>query len=292
MSKYSWKDVVFYIVNCSTMIGFCLLIIYPVLYVVSRSVMTETEKALRPFALIPNQFELAAYRVILSKNSLVVNAYGTTVLRTIIGTFCNLLFTILFAYVLSKKYYPPRLIFTFILTFTMWFSGGLIPTYLLLRSLGFVNSFWVYIIPGLISAWNTLIMRNFFMEMPDSLEESAEIDGANDFQILFMIVLPLSKASLATIGLFYAVGHWNAWFDSMIYMNQPTKWTLQFVLRQIITAASVKDIIQYTTSLDIAPPTQAVRMAAIVVSTVPILAVYPFVQKYFVKGVLVGSIKG
>ena len=290
--KLTWRDAAFHGFNYAIMLLLCFAILYPVLYVLSRSVMTEAEKAVRAFALIPNTIDFSAYKVILAPTSQVMGAYGTTLLRTVIGTALNLLTSTLFAYAISKRKYPLSRVLTFMMTFTMWFGGGLIPSYLLMRSLGLINSFWVYIVPGLMSAWNTLIMRNFFYGIPESLEESAEIDGANDLQTLFRIILPLSKASLATIGLFYAVGHWNAWFDAMLYMNDSRRWTLQFVLRQIVNAASAKDILQYTTSMDAPPPTQAVRMAAIVVATLPILFVYPFVQKYFVKGVLVGSIKG
>ena len=178
------------------------------------------------------------------------------------------------------------------IVFTMWFSGGLIPSFLLNKQLGLLNNFWVYILPSLVNPFNMIIMRNFFMQIPDALEESSKLDGANDLVVFFRIYLPLSTASIATIALFYAVFHWNMWFDSMLYMNKKTMWTMQYTLRQLIESATVSDIATVGTAMDNIPPAETVRMATIVVATVPILCVYPFVQKYFVKGMLVGAIKG
>jgi putative aldouronate transport system permease protein len=270
----------------------CALFVYPILYVASRSVMPDVERVSRPLALVPLQFDFTAYRLIFAPNSNLLLAYSTTVRRVLVGTSCNLVVTALMAYVLSKRYYPWRTFFTAMLAFTMWFDGGLIPTYFLIRSLGLVNNFWVYVLPVLLSPWNTIVMRNFFFTIPESLEESAHISGANDLQVLTMIYLPLSKASLATIGLFYAVGHWNAWFDSMLYMTNRTQWTLQYILRQIIASANVSELMEQSTDVSAKPPSEMVRMACTVAATVPIICVYPFLQKYFVKGVLIGSVKG
>ena len=176
----------------------------------------------------------------------------------------------------------------------MFFSGGLIPTFILVKSFNLLDSRWSMIFPGLINTWNLLIMRNFFYAISKSLEEAAIIDGANDMQILTKVVLPLSKASIATIGLFYAVAHWNAWFDAMLYINKTSLLPMQNILRNIITAASnIGDLgAEAYNSLDVIPPSQSIRAATIVITTLPILTVYPFIQKYFVKGVMVGSIKG
>lgn len=290
--KDTTGEKVFNVFNVIGMLVVCALFIYPMLYVVSRSLMPDSERIMRPFALVPHSIDWSGYKMVFAKNSNIMLAYWTTIQRTVVGTACNLLITSIFAYVLSKKQYPLRLPLTALLAFTMWFDGGLIPTYLLNQSFGLVNNFWVYIIPGLISPWNCIIMRNFFMSIPDSLEESACIDGANEAQILFKIILPLSKASLATIGLFYAVGHWNAWFDSMLYMPDRSQWTLQYILRQIIASANMSELMQQSTDAAAAPPSEMVRMACTVAATVPILCVYPFVQRYFVKGVMVGSVKG
>jgi ABC-type glycerol-3-phosphate transport system permease component len=177
------------------------------------------------------------------------------------------------------------------IAFTMWFGGGLIPSFLLIRSLGLVNSVWVYIIPRLMSAWNILIMRNFFAQVPESLEESARMDGANDAVILFRVVVPLSTAVLATMGLFHAVSHWNEWFSALIYVNDHKKWPVMLVLRQILNEARQTDILD-DINPEYKPPTLSVQMATTVVVAFPIIVVYPFIQKHFTKGIMIGSIKG
>lgn len=201
---------------------------------------------------------------------------------------------IFLTYGLSRKELKGRTVLTGFVFFTMLFSGGMIPSFILVKGMGLIDSRWSMVLPCLVNTWNLLIMRNFFYGIPKSLEEAAVIDGANDMQILGRIVLPLSKASIATIGLFYAVGHWNAWFDSMLYINQTALLPMQNILRNIITAASsIGDLgAEAYNSLDVVPPSQSIRAATIVVTTLPILAVYPFIQKYFVKGVMVGSVKG
>ncbi|MDL2318755.1 carbohydrate ABC transporter permease [Eubacteriales bacterium OttesenSCG-928-A19] len=290
--KQTRGERVFDFFNVIFMVLVCALFIYPLLYVLSRSVMSDAERVARPLALIPHAFDWAGYKMVLSSNSNLLNSYWVTIRRTVIGTLVNLLLTSMLAYVISRKRYSLRTPLTFMLAFTMWFDGGLIPTYLLNQSLGMVNNFWVYILPAAISPWNCFILRNFFASLPDSLEESAHIDGASESVILFRIVLPLSKAALATVGLFYAVWHWNSWFDSMLYMTNNKLWSLQYILRQIIASANTSDLVAATTDASINPPTEMVRMACTVVATVPILCVYPFLQKYFVKGMLVGSVKG
>ncbi|WP_102412555.1 ABC transporter permease subunit [Beduinella massiliensis] len=282
----------FLVVNDVVMVVLCAIMIYPILFVLGRSVTPEFERALNPLRLIPRTFDWSGYRFILSSGSNIINSYLTTIARTLIGTTLNIVVTTLLAYPLSKKYYPPRRALTGMIVFTMWFSGGLIPSFLLNKSLGLINNFWVYILPSMVNAFNLIIMRNFFMQIPDSLEESAKLDGANDLHIFFRIYLPLSTASIATITLFYAVYHWNMWFDSMLYMNRKEMWTMQYTLRQLIDSATVADIATVGSAMDNIPPAETVRMSTIVIATVPILCVYPFLQKYFVKGMLVGSVKG
>lgn len=282
----------FLAVNDVVMVVLCAIMIYPILFVLGRSVTPEFERALNPLRLIPRTFDWSGYRFILSSGSNIINSYMTTIARTLVGTTLNIVVTTLLAYPLSKKYYPPRRALTGMIVFTMWFSGGLIPSFLLNKSLGLINNFWVYILPSMVNAFNLIIMRNFFMQIPDSLEESAKLDGANDLHIFFRIYLPLSTASIATITLFYAVYHWNMWFDSMLYMNRKEMWTMQYTLRQLIDSATVADIATVGSAMDNIPPAETVRMSTIVIATVPILCVYPFLQKYFVKGMLVGSVKG
>ena len=283
---------IFLVINNIVMVLLCAAMLYPVLFVVGRSVTPEIERALHPLRLIPSTFDWSGYKFILSSGSNIINSYMTTIMRTLIGTTLNIAVTTLLAYPLSKSYYPPRKALTAIIVFTMWFSGGLIPSFLLNKSLGLLNNFWVYILPSMVNAFNLIVMRNFFSQIPDSLEESAKLDGANDLRVFFSIYLPLSTAAIATITLFYAVYHWNSWFDSMLYMNRKEMWTMQYTLRQLIDSATVTDITVVGSAMDFIPPAETVRMATIVIATVPILCVYPFLQKYFVKGMLVGSVKG
>jgi len=280
---------VFYFLNHIFMLLVCFAMLYPVLYVIGHSLMGDAERALHPLRLFPTKIDWTGYKYILTASS-IWNSYFVTIMRTVIGTLCNVLITALMAYPLSKRNYPARKVLTVLVTFTMWFSGGMVANFLLIRSLGLSNKFWVYILPHLVDPFNLIILRNFFMQIPDALEESARLDGANDFTIFTRIILPLSTASIATIALFYAVFHWNTWWDSMMYVSDKDLWTIQYLLQQLIANSNVYD---FTAASSVEkPPAEAIRMACIVVSTIPILCVYPFVQKYFVKGVLVGSIKG
>lgn len=290
--KLSLGERIFQFCNTVLMILICIAMIYPILYVVGRSFMEETYLALHPLAIIPKSFSLEGYKFIFSESSYISNAYMITVLRTIIGTLFNILLTSMMAYTLSKKYYPGRKAITFIVVFTMWFGGGMISTFLLVRSLGLLNSFWVYVLPEAVSAWNLILLRNFYMSVPAEIEESARIDGANDVTIMFRIYLPLSTASIATVSLFYSVGHWNAWFDSLMYTTDRKLWTLQLMLKEIVSSTNVNSLVDPTAIVQSDLPTEIVKYACIVVATVPILCLYPFLQKHFVKGVMVGSLKG
>ena len=286
-------DKVFLIVNAALMVLLCAIILYPVLFVIGRSFMLDAERAVSGLRFIPYHPSLDAYKYIFMRGSYVIRAYGNTIARTIIGTALDLVFTIIFAYVLAQRRYPLHKPLTMMVVFTMWFSGGLVPNYMLIRLLHLNNSFWVYILPTLISAWNMLILRNFFMEIPAGLIESATIDGANDLQILTRVVIPTSGAAIATIGLFYAVTHWNSWFDGVMYVTDRKLWTMQVFLREIIRSAQVVDLVEPEAASRAAiPQAEMVQMATIVITALPIVCVYPFVQKYFVKGVMVGSIKG
>lgn len=295
MKKRISGETVFQIFDVLMMCLFMFLIFIPVFTVVMTSFVSEAEIARRgTFIIVPEKFDFSSYSMLFAGGKNILRAYGNTFFRVIIGTILNLLVTICLAYGLSRENLKGRIVITGFIFFTMLFSGGLIPTYVLVKSLGLIDSRWAMILPCLINTWNLLIMRNFFYAIPKSLEEAAVIDGANDVQILLSVVLPLSKASIATIGLFYAVGHWNAWFDAMIYINKSSLLPMQNILRNIITAASsIGDLgAEAYNSLDVVPPSQSIRAATIVVTTLPILAAYPFVQKYFVKGVMVGSVKG
>ena len=288
-------ETIFQIVDVIVMCLFMILVIVPVFTVVMTSFVSEAEIARRgTFIIIPEKFDFSAYKMLLASGRNIARAYGNTLFRVVVGTALNLIFTITLAYGLSREGLKGRTVLTGFVFFTMLFSGGMIPTFILVKGLGLIDSRWAMVLPCMINTWNLLIMRNFFYGIPKSLEEAAVIDGANDVQVLVKIVLPLSKASIATIGLFYAVSHWNAWFDAMLYINTTALLPMQNILRNIITAASsIGDLgAEAYNSLDVVPPSQAIRAATIVITTLPILVAYPFVQKYFVKGVMVGSVKG
>ena len=238
-----------------------------------------------------NAFSLDAYRYILTTNSLAKSTLNS-VFITIVGTTINICMTSITAYALSKKYLKGRNVLMTIVVIFMLFNPGMIPNYLVVSKLHMTNSFWSLWLPGAISAYNMIIMKNFFQGLPDSIEESAKIDGCQDLQVFLKIVLPISKASLATITLFYAVGHWNSYFNAMMYINDIDKWPIQVWLRQIIVLsvggfAGNESLSEYAKV-----PSDAVKYAVICISTLPIVVVYPFLQKYFAKGVLLGSVKG
>ncbi len=222
--------------------------------------------------------------------------YKNTLIRTVIGTVVQLFFTSMGAYVLSKKFFPHRTFWTLFIVFTMFFSGGLIPNYLLVKQLGLLNTYSSMILPGLISAYNMVIIRNYFQSIPEDIEESCLIDGAGRFRIFLQFILPLSKPILATVALWLAVGHWNSWFDVLIYISDDTKFTLQIVLRRIILTGS-KEILDTSAAASAAQTesvvsSEGLKAACIYVTTLPILCAYPFVQKFFVKGIMIGSLKG
>lgn len=287
-------EAAFQIFNYGLLTLLSLAFIAPFLAIVSTSFVGESELIRRGnFILIPEKLDFSAYKVLLSEGSMLYHAYSITIMRVVVGTSLNLLFTAMLAYGLSRKEMPGRNVFITLVFITMLFGGGLIPTYLLLKFMHLTNTFWVMIVPGLISAWNLLIMKNFFTQIPESLIESATIDGAKPWTVLARIVFPLSLPTFATLGLFYAVGHWNAWFDATIYINDSKLMPVQVLLRRIVLSFSSQDLdAEMLNGVANKPTAQSLRGAMIVVTTLPILCVYPFLQKHFVKGVLTGSLKG
>lgn len=262
--------------------------LYPFLYVVAASFATPA--AANSGGLLPTAFSLDAYRSIFSGN-VVTRALLVSIGVTAGGTALSVLFTVTTAYGLSRtKDVPGSKVALYLILVTMLFGAGIIPQYLLIRNLGLVDSYWSLMLPGMVSAFNLVVVRNFFMEIPAELMESARIDGAGELRILLRIVLPLSKAVIAVIALFYAVGYWNNFFNAMLYLNDSTKWPMSQVLNEYVLQGG-----QLSTVTDVRqarPPSQTVQMAVVVIATVPILAVYPFAQRYFTKGVLTGAIKG
>jgi putative aldouronate transport system permease protein len=292
--RLSVGDRVFQTVNYTFLTTLSLVFLVPLLIIVSTSLVGENELIRRgSFILIPEKLDISAYKVLLSEGSSLYQAYGITILRVVVGTLLNLVFTAMLAYGLSRKTMPGRNALITLVFITMLIGGGLIPTYLLLKYMHLTNTFWVMIVPGLISAWNMLIMKNFFSQVPESLIESATIDGASPLTILLRIVFPLSLPTFATIGLFYAVGHWNAWFDATIYINDPNLMPVQVLLRKVVLTMSSQDLnAEMLSTLSNKPTPQSLRGAMIVLTILPILFVYPFLQKHFVKGALTGSLKG
>jgi len=282
------KMTLFDIVNYIILFLVVYITFYPFWKIFVSSLSDPNAVLLNKVKWIPVGFTLGNYKVVFSNNNVLLS-YWNTILYTTTGTAISLILTITTAYPLSRKYFLGRNIYMKLVIFAMLFSGGLIPTFLVVKSLGFYNKIWSIIIPGAINIWNLIVTRTFFMGLPDSLEESATIDGANDIQVLFRIYLPLSMPIIATMTLFYAVGHWNNYFGPLIYLNDKRKYPLQIFLRNILISS---DISQYQMQDDIAVISTSIKYTVIIVTTVPILLVYPFIQKYFVKGVMVGAIKG
>jgi putative aldouronate transport system permease protein len=260
-----------------------LLTFIPFVYIVITSFSADN-------TIWPTHFSLDAYRYIFGTRTF-VRSLGVSVYITVLGTALSLMATSLMAYSLSFKQLPGRSKFMLMILFTLLFQGGLIPTYFVVKGLHMIDTLWALMIPGLISGFNLIIMRDFFASVPHELIESAKMDGAHDIVILLRIVMPLSLPSLAAFGLFYAVGIWNQYFSAIIYINSPDKWPVQVLLRQIVVLAS-GGLGDSSAGETVAFYGQSVKMAVIVVSTIPILLVYPFLQKHFAKGVLMGSIKG
>ena len=235
---------------------------------------------------------LGGYKIVLSSPN-ILTGYANTAFYVIVGTTISIVMTIIGAYCLSRKSFQYRNRFMLIISFTMLFNGGMVPTYMVVRNLGLYNSRWAVIIPSAISVFNLIIMRTGCMEVPASLEESAKLDGASEWTIMFRIIVPLSKATIAVILLYYAVGIWNSWFPAMIYLKDREKFPLQLILREIIL---LNDTSVMTSSADAVKNAQLerklVKYCTIVVSTVPIMCFYPFIQKYFTKGVMIGAVKG
>ncbi|GAA3412129.1 carbohydrate ABC transporter permease [Paenibacillus hodogayensis] len=271
-----------------TLIG--LSAVLPFIYIVSASFSSEHIVAKGTFLLFPTDVTLDAYKYIFSTNTL-VRSMMISLYVTIVGTLINLILTSLMAYPLAHHRLRGRRTLLILVLFTMLFTGGLIPTYIVVKSLGLINSLWALMIPNAISAFNLIILKNFFQQIPDGLQESAKIDGANDMRILLRIVLPLSAPALATFALFYAVGHWNSYFNAIIYLNDSDKWPIQVMLRQIVILAQ-SGFADSSSLEDAILPAETVKMAVITFATAPILMVYPFLQKHFAKGVLLGSVKG
>jgi len=279
---------VFDVVNVVLLSLLGIVALLPFVFVAAGSFATESELATRSFFLWPETFSLRAYESILTSPAF-LRAMVTTILVTAVGTVIQLLLTASMAYPLSKANLPGRRIMLSLIVFTMVFSGGMIPTFLMVKDLGLLNTYWALVLPMAINPFSLIIIKNFFQQLPNELEESAKIDGANELQTLWSVILPLSKPVLATFALFYAVGIWNDFMSPLLYLNDNSMWTLQMFLRQVTVATDLSIVEADPSQL---PPAQGIKFAVIVVATLPILLFYPFLQKHFAKGMLIGSVKG
>lgn len=289
MSKHRLSDTLFMACIYFILTLVSIVTILPFMQVVTLSMSPVQVINSYGFHFIPTQFDFSGYKQVMN-NQLIWTAYGNTIMRTVVATLVTVTLTFMGAYPLSKKTLPHRTFWTGFVVLTMFFSGGLIPSYILVKNLGLMNSIWALILPGAVNTFLLLIVRNFVHEIPEALEESAKMDGANDIYILMKIILPLSLPVLATVSLYTAVYHWNAWFDSMLYIQTEKKQVLQLILRKIILDGELSASGTETSQMVV--NTQTMKMATLVMSIIPILCVYPFLQKYFVKGTLIGSIKG
>lgn len=278
-------------INVFIMLLLFVVTLYPFLFVLFSSLSDPTLLLkFQGVMLYPQGFTLEAYKKVMQDPD-IYTGFGNTLFYVIVGTALNLLMTTLGAYVLSRKRLMLRKAFSLLIIFTMYFSGGLVPSYLLVNNLHMMNTRWALILPVAINTWNLIIMVTSFKEIPEALEEAARIDGANDWTILFRIIFPVSMPVVMVMVLFYAVGHWNSWFSAMIYLSDQSLYPLQLRLQKILIQATTSlttgggDVEAYMISFNI-------KYATIIVATVPILLVYPFLQKYFVKGIMIGSIKG
>lgn len=289
MRKRSVGDLVFDFANVLFFALFTLLCIYPFLYMLNISISSGVAAEKYGFNLLPKGVTLEYYGKMFATGD-VLNGFKNSAVRTVLGTVLSVVLTTCGAYPISKKYLPNRNFWTTFILVPMFFSGGLIPTYLVIKSLHIMDTVWVLVLPGAVGTFNLILVRNFMMAIPPSLEESAKIDGANDILILFKIIWPILVPIIATIALWSAVGHWNAWFDALIYISSDKKMVLQVVLYHILTMGTQRLATGNVTNN--VPYPQITRACIIMITTVPIIMTYPFAQKYFIKGIMIGSLKG
>lgn len=293
MSKYINGRKLFLIFNTIGLVLLSLVFLLPVWHVAMGSisdplkVSAYTGLILKPLG----DATLGGYRLVL-QNNLIVKSYANTIIYVVSATSIGLVLNILAAYVMSRKDLYFKGIIVFIITFTMIFNGGLIPTYMLVRKLGMLDTRWSIILPTSVTAYNIIVMRTSFASIPEELYDAAKIDGAGNFRILWQIVVPVSKSIIAVIVLFYAIQHWNSWFNASIYLRNRDLYPLQLTLREIVLLSSENSIVAEADGQDVEIYRPLIKYATIMVSVLPMMAIYPFVQKYFVSGVMIGSVKG
>ena len=290
--KRTRGEKVFAVFNVAILLLVSFITLYPMLYVIFASV-SDPMRLIQAKGMLfcPLGFTGMAYKLVFQNRSILTGYLNTLFLITV-GTACNVAVTAIAAYVLSRQRYMLKRFFNVIVVVTMLFNGGLIPTYMIIKSYGLLDSRWALILPGLLTTYNLMIMRTSFEGIPYSLEESAKIDGAGDMTVLLRIILPLSKAIIAVMILFYGVGHWNSWFNASIYLDSRSKYPLQLILREILISNDTSAMGNDLGANDQEMISENIKYATIVVATLPIMCVYPFIQKYFVTGVMIGSVKG
>lgn len=290
--KKSFGEKLFDAINAMVLVLLSLICLYPMWHVIMASLsdgkmlMAHSGVLLKPLG-----FSVGAFKLVF-ENSMISKGYVITIFVVLFGLAVNLFLSSIAAYVMSRKKLHISNLVTKIAVFTMFFSGGMVPLYLTVKNLGLLNNLFALILPHAIVTYNVIILRTGFAAVPDSLEESARIDGATDFTILFRIIFPLAKATVAVIALYYGVSHWNAWFDAMLYIQDRDLYPLQLILREILIQNKMDDMASGVGAQDKAFVAENIKYATIVVATLPILCVYPFIQKYFVKGAMIGAVKG
>ena len=292
--KLSSGDRIFTLFIYMFLIGLMVIVMYPLLFVAIASISDANAILRGEVWLWPKGLHLEGYKMVLTDRDVLVG-YGNTIFYTVAGTAINIVLTVCAAYPMSRRMLPGRNLLTLFLVFTMFFSGGLIPTYLLVKDLGMLNTAWAMLLPSAISVWNIIIMRTFFQSsIPGEIQESAEIDGCSELKILIKIVLPLSMPIIAVMILFYSVGHWNAYFNALIYLSDRAKFPLQLFLREMLVQDQMTESISYLDKdlINQMMNVETAKYAAVIIANLPIFMLYPFLQKYFTKGMMIGAIKG
>lgn len=290
----SREDRILYGVVTGVLILFLIVVLYPLIYVLSSSFSSGTAVSTGRVVLWPVDFSLEGYKTVFS-HKLIGSAYRNTIFYTVVGTLINVSITVMCAYPLARSDFPMRRFFTLFFMFTMFFSGGMIPTYMVIAKLKLTNTVWAMLLPGAISVYNMVLVRTFIKNsIPNELLEASRIDGCSDARYFLSILLPLSKPVIAVITLYYAVGHWNAYFNAMMYLSDQELYPLQIILRQILVANQINlnDMVDVESMVAKQGLADILKFALIVVSTVPILCIYPFIQRFFIKGVMIGAVKG
>jgi len=291
---HSKDDFIFDLVNYILLFIVLGVILFPLIFIISASFSSPEAVNTGKVILLPREVTIEGYQRIF-RDSRIWQGYGNTILYTVVGTAINVVMTVMAAYPLSRKDFYGRKLFTFMITFTMFFSGGLLPTYILISNLKLINTFWVMVIPNAIAVWNVIITRTYFQHnIPDEMLEASKLDGCNNIKFILKIVIPLSAPIIAVITLYYAVNHWNQFFQALIYLNDEKRYPLQLILRSILiqNEMSMQMMDDIQSAVDQQRIAEVIRYGVVIVASVPVLCLYPFLQKYFIKGVMVGSLKG